>query len=65
MVLLITVVGHNFTEAVKLYSEAIELNPTDATFWCNRATARTKLEEYGFALADACTSCFVIMGSTS
>ncbi|KAL4074176.1 phosphoprotein phosphatase [Scleroderma citrinum] len=46
-------ISHNFTEAVKLYSEAIEVNPTDATFWCNRAAARTKLEEYGFALADA------------
>ncbi|KAG1716417.1 hypothetical protein ID866_769 [Astraeus odoratus] len=45
--------SHSFTDAIKLYSEAIELNPTDATFWCNRATARTKLEEYGFALSDA------------
>ncbi|KAI6046039.1 phosphoprotein phosphatase [Pisolithus marmoratus] len=45
--------GHNFTAAVKLYSEAIQLNPTDATFWCNRAAARTKLEEHGFALADS------------
>ncbi|KAI6110627.1 phosphoprotein phosphatase [Pisolithus croceorrhizus] len=45
--------GHNFTAAVKLYSEAIQLNPADATLWSNRAAARTKLEEYGFALADA------------
>lgn len=45
--------GHNFTAAVKLYSEAIQLNPDDATLWSNRAAARTKLEEYGFALADA------------
>ncbi|KAH7929902.1 phosphoprotein phosphatase [Leucogyrophana mollusca] len=46
--------GRNFSEAVRIYSEAIELNPTDATYWCNRAAARTKLEEYGFALSDAC-----------
>lgn len=46
--------GHNFTTAVGLYSKAIELNPRDATVWCNRAAARTKLEEYGFALDDAC-----------
>ncbi|KAF9244961.1 phosphoprotein phosphatase [Melanogaster broomeanus] len=46
-------VGHHFAEAVKLYTQAIELNPGDATIWCNRAAARTKLEEYGFALADA------------
>lgn len=45
--------GHNFSDAVRLYSQAIELNPLDATYWCNRAAARTKLEEYGFALADA------------
>jgi hypothetical protein len=48
--------GHRFSDAVRLYSEAIELNPLDATYWCNRAAARTKLEEYGFALADACKS---------
>jgi serine/threonine-protein phosphatase 5 len=41
-------------EAVRLYTQAIELNPLDATYWCNRAAARTKLEEYGFALSDAC-----------
>ena len=44
---------HSFSDAVRLYSLAIELNPLDATYWCNRAAARTKLEEYGFALADA------------
>lgn len=46
--------GRNFVEAVRLYTQAIELNPLDATYWCNRAAARTKLEEYGFALLDAC-----------
>ncbi|KAI9572138.1 phosphoprotein phosphatase [Boletus coccyginus] len=45
--------SHSFTAAVHLYSKAIELNPRDATLWCNRAAARTRLEEYGFALDDA------------
>jgi serine/threonine-protein phosphatase 5 len=46
-------IGHNFPDAAKLYTQAIELDPTDKTFWCNRAIARIKLEEYGYALNDA------------
>lgn len=45
--------AHNFPGAAKLYSEAIAKNPNDPTLWCNRAYARMKLEEYGYALADA------------
>jgi serine/threonine-protein phosphatase 5 len=45
--------SHNFTTAVKLYTEAIEKNSNDSTLWCNRAYARMKLEEYGYALNDA------------
>lgn len=45
--------GHNFPDAAKLYTQAIELDPTDKTYWCNRAIARMKLEEYGYALNDA------------
>jgi serine/threonine-protein phosphatase 5 len=33
--------------------QALERNPLDATLWCNRAFVRTKLEEHGYALADA------------
>ena len=36
-----------------MYTEAIDLDPTDKTYWCNRAIARIKLEEYGYALNDA------------
>jgi serine/threonine-protein phosphatase 5 len=49
-----------------LYSEAIQANPTDATLYCNRtslptlfdyttqgALTRMKLEENGYAIADA------------
>ncbi|KAF8904494.1 phosphoprotein phosphatase [Gymnopilus junonius] len=45
--------SHDFNNAARLYSEAIEHNPNDATLWCNRAYTRMKLEEYGYALADA------------
>ncbi|KAF9263346.1 protein phosphatase 5 [Marasmius fiardii PR-910] len=45
--------SHDFTSAIELYSGAIEKNPNDATIWCNRAYARMKLEEFGYALNDA------------
>ncbi|KAH9935326.1 phosphoprotein phosphatase [Fomitopsis serialis] len=45
--------GHDFNKAAELYSKAIELNPFDATFWCNRAYTRIKLEEHGYGLSDA------------
>ncbi|CAK5265691.1 unnamed protein product [Mycena citricolor] len=45
--------SHDFPNAAKLYSEAIEKNPSDATIWCNRAYSRMKLEEFGYALTDA------------
>ncbi|KZT26719.1 hypothetical protein NEOLEDRAFT_201896 [Neolentinus lepideus HHB14362 ss-1] len=51
-----SVVGHNYPKAATLYSQAIDLNPVDATLWCNRAYARIKIEEYGYALNDASTS---------
>nr|GAT45456.1 phosphoprotein phosphatase [Mycena chlorophos] len=46
--------AHDFASAADLYSQAIERNPNDATIWCNRAFARIKLEEFGYALSD-CT----------
>ncbi|KAJ7072106.1 Metallo-dependent phosphatase-like protein [Mycena amicta] len=45
--------AHDFASAAELYSEAIERNPNDATLWSNRAFARMKLEEFGYALSDA------------
>ncbi|KAF9469902.1 Metallo-dependent phosphatase-like protein [Collybia nuda] len=45
--------AHDFLGAARLYSDAIEKNPNEPTLWCNRAYARMKLEEYGYALADA------------
>ncbi|KAJ7163600.1 phosphoprotein phosphatase [Mycena crocata] len=45
--------AHDFPTAARLYSEAIERDPTDPTIWCNRAYTRMKLEEFGYALTDA------------
>ncbi|KAI0268648.1 Metallo-dependent phosphatase-like protein [Gloeopeniophorella convolvens] len=45
--------SHDFPRAAQLYSDAIELNPLDATLFCNRAYTRIKLEEHGYALHDA------------
>ena len=50
-----TCIAHNFPAAAQLYSEAIEKNPLEPTLWCNRAYARMKLEEFGYALTDAST----------
>lgn len=47
---------HHFNEAADLYTKAIEINPKDATLWCNRAYTRIKLEEHGYGLADATTA---------
>ncbi|PAV18517.1 phosphatase 5 [Pyrrhoderma noxium] len=45
---------HDFAKAAEIYSKAIELNHTDATLFCNRAYARMKIEEHGYAIGD-CT----------
>lgn len=51
-----TRIAHDFPAAAQLYSKAIEKNPLEPTLWCNRAYARMKLEEFGYALTDASTS---------
>ena len=48
-----TRIAHDFSTAAQLYSEAIGKNPLEPTLWCNRAYARMKLEEFGYALTDA------------
>ncbi|KAJ0259316.1 Serine/threonine-protein phosphatase 5 [Hirschfeldia incana] len=45
--------GHKFSNAIDLYTKAIELNGNNAVYWANRAFAHTKLEEYGSAIQDA------------
>ncbi|XP_021729871.1 serine/threonine-protein phosphatase 5-like isoform X2 [Chenopodium quinoa] len=45
--------AHKYSQAIDLYSQAIELNEQNAVYWANRAFAHTKLEEYGSAIHDA------------
>ncbi|GER56495.1 serine/threonine-protein phosphatase 5 [Striga asiatica] len=45
--------AHKYSQAVDLYTQAIELNEDNAVYWANRAFAHTKLEEYGSAIQDA------------
>ncbi|ORZ03546.1 Metallo-dependent phosphatase-like protein [Syncephalastrum racemosum] len=42
-----------FQEAIDKYSVAINLNPTVAAYYTNRAFCHLKLESYGYAIADA------------
>ncbi|KAF5177548.1 Serine/threonine-protein phosphatase [Thalictrum thalictroides] len=48
--------AHKYSQAIDLYSQAIELNSENAVYWANRAFAHTKLEEYGSAIQDATTA---------
>lgn len=45
--------AHKYSQAIDLYSKAIELSGENAVYWANRAFAHTKLEEYGSAIQDA------------
>lgn len=45
--------ANKFSQAVDLYTQAIELNSQNAVYWANRAFAHTKLEQYGSAVQDA------------
>ncbi|CAD6334342.1 unnamed protein product [Miscanthus lutarioriparius] len=45
--------ANKFSQAIELYSQAIELNSSNAVYFANRAFAHTKLEEYGSAVQDA------------
>ncbi|KAJ8606595.1 hypothetical protein MRB53_040824 [Persea americana] len=43
----------DFVGAIKLYTEAIDMNPTKAVYWANRAQAEISSEQFGSAIADA------------
>ncbi|XP_076890896.1 serine/threonine-protein phosphatase 5-like isoform X1 [Bidens hawaiensis] len=45
--------ANKFSQAIDLYTKAIELNGGNAVYWANRAFAHAKLEEYGSAIQDA------------
>uniref|UniRef100_A0A8C6V8D7 Small glutamine rich tetratricopeptide repeat co-chaperone alpha n=1 Tax=Naja naja TaxID=35670 RepID=A0A8C6V8D7_NAJNA len=42
----------NFKNAVSFYGKAIELNPSNAVYYCNRAAAYSKLGNYAGAVRD-------------
>ncbi|KAF7815769.1 serine/threonine-protein phosphatase 5 isoform X1 [Senna tora] len=45
--------ARKYSQAIDLYTQAIELNSRNAVYWANRAFAHLRLEEYGSALQDA------------
>lgn len=45
--------ANNIQEAVKFYTEAINLDPSNAVLYSNRSAAYAKGEQYDLALADA------------
>ncbi|KAI9898238.1 hypothetical protein N3K66_006598 [Trichothecium roseum] len=49
-------VSGDYPSAVQLYSQAIEANDKEPTFFTNRAQAYIKTEAYGYAIADATTA---------
>lgn len=42
----------NFESAISYYTRALELNPTNAVYYCNRAAAYSKLGNYAGAVRD-------------
>ncbi|KAJ1911236.1 Palmitoyl-protein thioesterase 1 [Tieghemiomyces parasiticus] len=42
-----------YDDAIRLYTEAIELNPSVPAYYCNRALAYINTEAFGYAIADA------------
>ncbi|KAI1485181.1 protein phosphatase 5 [Biscogniauxia mediterranea] len=45
--------AHDWPTAVKFYTQAIELNDKEPTYFTNRAQAHIKSEAFGYAIADA------------
>lgn len=43
----------DYENAIKYYTEALELNPANAIYFSNRSLAYLRTECYGYALADA------------
>lgn len=46
--------SQNFDEAVRIFSECIELDPQNEVYYSNRAAALTGLKRYEEAIVDAC-----------
>uniref|UniRef100_A0A8C7FQZ8 Serine/threonine-protein phosphatase n=1 Tax=Oncorhynchus kisutch TaxID=8019 RepID=A0A8C7FQZ8_ONCKI len=52
-------INKDYDNAIKYYTEALELNPANAIYFSNRSLAYLRTECYGYALADA-TKCLEI-----
>lgn len=46
----------HYKESIVKYTEAIELNPNNEIYWCNRAFANLKCENFGATISDASES---------
>jgi tetratricopeptide (TPR) repeat protein len=51
-----TTTDAKFPQAVELYTKAIEIDPSSAILYSNRAFAYIKIEQYGAAITDATTA---------
>jgi tetratricopeptide (TPR) repeat protein len=51
--LLLPFAEKHYSGAIQLYSQAIDLQPSNAVLYANRAFAHIKIEEYGSAVTDA------------
>lgn len=49
-------VDKKYTEAIALYSEAIDCNPSNPVYYCNRSFAYLNIDWFGRALTDATTA---------
>lgn len=47
---------HKYDEAIAHYTKAIELDPSDAIFYANRAHVEIQIEQYGLAIQDSTKS---------
>ncbi|KAI8010400.1 Serine/threonine-protein phosphatase 5 [Camellia lanceoleosa] len=45
--------AHKYSQAIDLYTQAIELHSENTVYWANCAIAYARLEEYGSAIQDA------------
>lgn len=46
----------HYKESIVKYTEAIDLNPNNEIYWCNRAFANLKCENFGATISDASES---------
>lgn len=45
--------NQKYNDSIDVYSKALEANPTNAVLYANRSIANLRIENFGYALADA------------